>query len=262
VPAATVNGQRLEYTDNGKDAPVLVFSHGLLMDGEMFEPQVRHFGDRFRCVTWDQRGHGRTGRAEHAFTYWDSAEDLCALCRHLGIARATFVGMSQGGFLQLRLALRHPEIVDALIFIDSQAGPEDPTLVPQYEAMIETVLKDGYSDVILEMTYAAVIGPDFPGKQHWLEKWRSRDPRDVVEPFKTLVRREDLHSQLREITAHALVVHGSADAAIPVELGERLCRELPGCDRFELIEGGGHASNLTHPAAVNAAMEAFLQRQS
>ena len=47
-----VDGQRMHFTDTAYNAPALIFSHGLLMDGEMFEPQVTHFGERFRCVTW------------------------------------------------------------------------------------------------------------------------------------------------------------------------------------------------------------------
>src|ERR671939_1756099 len=98
MPHAMVNGQRMHFTDTAYNAPALIFSHGLLMDGEMFEPQVTHFGERFRCVTWDARGHGRSEAASQPFTFWDLADDLHALCGRLDIERGTFVGMSQGGF--------------------------------------------------------------------------------------------------------------------------------------------------------------------
>jgi pimeloyl-ACP methyl ester carboxylesterase len=75
---------------------VLAFSHGILMDREMFAPQVEAFRSRYRCVAWDERGHGRTASERlEPFSYYDSADDLAALLRHLAIDKAVLVGMSQ-----------------------------------------------------------------------------------------------------------------------------------------------------------------------
>ena len=82
------------------------------MDHEMFEPQVAALSNEFRCITWDERGFGQTV-ANGPFTYWDSADDALALLSHLGVDAAFFVGMSQGGFLSLRAALRSPDRVAA-----------------------------------------------------------------------------------------------------------------------------------------------------
>ena len=60
MPFAHVNGQKLYYEDTGGDGPVIVFSHGLLMDGSMFAPQVEALRSTWRCITWDERGHGQT----------------------------------------------------------------------------------------------------------------------------------------------------------------------------------------------------------
>src|ERR1700735_2611987 len=130
MPFAEVNGQRLYYEDTGGDGPVIAFSHGLFMDETMFDPQVAALRSRYRCIAWDERGHGQTGDATEPFTYWDSADDLAALLESLGVERAVLAGMSQGGFLSLRAALTHPGVVRGLILIDTQAGPENPDLLP------------------------------------------------------------------------------------------------------------------------------------
>src|SRR5258706_81505 len=110
----------------GRNGPGVVFSPGLVMDREMFAPQVRALRNRYRCITWDERGHGGTAGDRLApFSYYDSANDLAALLKHLGVAQAVLAGMSQGGFLSLRCALTHPDVVRALILIDTQAGCED-----------------------------------------------------------------------------------------------------------------------------------------
>jgi 3-oxoadipate enol-lactonase len=60
MPYADVNGQRLHYQDTGGDGPVVVFSHGFLMDHEMFEPQVAALRSDYRVISWDERGFGST----------------------------------------------------------------------------------------------------------------------------------------------------------------------------------------------------------
>ena len=61
MPVAEVRGARVHYEDTGGAGLPLVLSHGFLMDAEMFEPQVRALRGRRRVITWDQRGHGRSG---------------------------------------------------------------------------------------------------------------------------------------------------------------------------------------------------------
>ena len=70
--------------------------------------------------------------------------------------------------------------------------------------------------------------------------------------------RDDISDRLGEITAPALVIHGTADAAIDIEKAHRLCSDLGDCEQFVAIEGGGHACNLTHSKLVNLAIQQFL----
>src|SRR3984893_13871949 len=129
MPVALVNGHPLYFEDSGGSGPSVILSHGFLMDHEMFAPQVEALSGEFRMITWDQRGFGSTP-AGGPFTCWDSAADVLALLDHLGIGQAVLVGMSQGGFLSLPVALTAPERVKALALIDTQAGTEDPAARP------------------------------------------------------------------------------------------------------------------------------------
>src|SRR5579862_4516775 len=104
MPVVAANGIEINYTDSGGDGPVVVFSHGFLMDLTMFDQQVTALAPEYRVITWDERGHGGTW-ATGPFTYWDSAADVLALLDQLGVERAVLAGMSQGGFLSLRAAL-------------------------------------------------------------------------------------------------------------------------------------------------------------
>src|SRR3954447_22186260 len=166
---AEVNGQRLHYEDSGGDGPAVLFSHGFLMDGEMFEPQVRALADEFRCITWDERAFGRTEYDGKPFTYWDSASDAVGLLDHLGIERAVLAGMSQGGFLSLRAALASPARVQALVLIDTQSGGEDPAVLEGYRAMTAEWLPNG--PVNVGGIIAGLIIGDPALEPEWQAKW-------------------------------------------------------------------------------------------
>lgn len=258
MPVAEVRGQRLHYEDTGGQGLPLVLSHGFLQDSEMFDGQVRDLARHHRLITWDQRGHGRTVSIDEPFTYWDSADDLAALLDHLGVERAVIGGMSQGGFISLRFALRHPQRTAGLVLIDSQSGLEDPEKALQYDLMHDVWVGSGPNDQLLEMVAAIIIGNNRPESAAWLAKWKARDPATLTPIYRTLMDRDDITERLGEIKAPAIVIHGAEDVAIDISVGERLCANLSGCRGVVRIEGAGHSSNITHPEPVNRAIEGFL----
>jgi len=136
MPIANINGQNITYDDTGGNGPALIFSHGFLMDRTMFDSQVKHFRENFRCVCWDERGFGDTP-ANGSFSFWDSADDAIALMDHLNIAEAVLLGMSQGGFLSLRAALRYPERVNALVLIDSGVHVDSAETLAGYAQLMD-----------------------------------------------------------------------------------------------------------------------------
>ena len=258
MPLQEINGQWIHYEDTGGNRPPVVLAHGLLMDHEMFLPQVEALGSRFRIITWDARCHGETETTDDPFTYWDLADDLRGLLDHLNIARAVIGGMSQGGFVALRFALSHPERVAALLLLSTQAGAEDPDQAAIYQSMLEVWESEGLNDQLSETIAAIILGNEWPGRGAWIAKWGQR-PRSLLRPaFDALVGREDIHDRLHEIKAPAMVIHGTADAAIDIGLAQRLCAELANCQPLISIEGGGHACNLTHPALVNPELQRYL----
>ena len=259
MPFAQVNGQKLYYEDTGGNGPVIIFSHGLLMDSSMFAPQVQALRGTWRCISWDERGHGQTADPARCepFSYYDSANDLAALLAHLGVQKAVLAGMSQGGYLSLRCALTHPEIVGALVLMDTQALPEDPAKMVGHEALIKAWLEGGLSDEIAAVVAHIILGDNWPGTAAWQAKWRQFTPANLMQCFTTLGSRDDISDQLGAITVPALVVHGAIDHAIDLERAQAMANGLKKA-KVVVVPGAGHAANLTHPEPVNAALTAFL----
>jgi pimeloyl-ACP methyl ester carboxylesterase len=228
------------------------------MDREMFAPQVEALSPEFRVITWDERGFGETEYDGQPFTYWDSARDCLGLLDHLGIDAAVLGGMSQGGFLSMRAALLAPERVRALVLIDTQSGTEDPERLPAYRQMQQTWLEAGAVDELTQAVAYLIVGePEL--NEVWIAKWRELPRENMKGPGDCLFDREDITDRLGEIECPAIVFHGTADNSIEIAKGEELCRALSGCRGLVRVEGGTHASNLTHPDQVNGPLLDFLR---
>jgi len=259
MPYANVNGQRLYYEDTGGTSPAIVFSHGILLDGSMFAPQVAALRDRYRCIVWDQRGHGKTaGETLPPFSYYDSANDLAALLAFLGIRSAILAGVSQGAFVEMRCALVHPERVRALILIAAQTGVDDPATLQGYGQMFDAWIANNLPEEIAATLEHVIFGPDWPGAAAWKAKWRSMTAPNLLGALDALGRRDDIGDKVSAIRVPTLIIHGDADAPIPLAKAQAMQAAIPNAELA--VAAGGHSVNMTNPTPVNAAIEAFLAR--
>jgi 3-oxoadipate enol-lactonase len=163
-----VGSQTLHFEDSGGGGPAILFCHCLTMTGAMFSPQLEAFAHRYRCITWDQRGHGQSP-ASSPFTLWDSARDALALMDRLEIDRAIFVGASQGGFVSLRAALLAPDRVCGLGVMGTSAAAEDPMQKTAHEQLHAALFSaDGPPEALLDMLEQSFFGQRFdpgPGRE-------------------------------------------------------------------------------------------------
>lgn len=259
MPVADINGQQLYFEDSGGPGAPVIFSHGFLMDHEMFAPQVEELSDEFRCITWDERGFGAS-KAAGPFSYYDSAADCLAILDHLGIDRAVLGGMSQGGFLSLRAALRSPDRVKALVLIDTESGVENQETIGAYDAMRDEWMSNGpgnVQDAIAGLILGGGVDP-----APWFDKWAALPREDFGLAYQCLTGRDDITERLPEITCPAIIFHGDADQAIGMERAETLRDGLGNCEELVVVKGAAHASNLSHPDQVNPRLREFLRKHA
>src|SRR3990172_10195231 len=107
--ATTHDGLNIHVEDAGQGIPVL-FIHEFAGNHRSWEPQVRAFSRRYRCVTYAARGYPPSDVPDDVASYSQdlAVTDAIAVLDHLGIDRAHVVGLSMGGFTSLYLALRYP----------------------------------------------------------------------------------------------------------------------------------------------------------
>ena len=257
MPFADVEGQRIHYSDSGGDGPVVVFSHGFFMDHEMFAPQIEELRPTYRSLSVDARGFGLTESDGRPFTYWDLAADLIAVLDHAGAPQAIFVGLSQGGFTTLRVALQHPGRVRGIVLLDTTADAETEEAKVLYRQTRDALLTGGWTDEFANGMASALFGPDFDASA-WIERWKSNPPARIGPAFDALIDRDSVAERLGEITCPALVIRGELDATMSMERTEAMCDALPGCEQVVSIPGAGHTSNLENHSAVNEVLRAFV----
>lgn len=116
-----INGAEIHCEEDGKGRETIVFAHGLLFSGRMFESQVMALKGRYRCVTFDFRGQGRSEVTASGYDMDTLAEDAAGLIEALGCAPCHFVGLSMGGFVGMRLAARRPALLKSLVLLETTA---------------------------------------------------------------------------------------------------------------------------------------------
>src|SRR5262249_46779144 len=120
---ATVNGLSIHYRDTGGDDFPLVLAHGFTGNSRNWAMTIPAFRERFRIISPDHRGHGLSDRPEDVAAYDLDlmADDLYRLLQSVDVSSCYLVGHSMGGMIAQILTLAHPEVVKALVLVDTAA---------------------------------------------------------------------------------------------------------------------------------------------
>ncbi|HYH81527.1 MAG TPA: alpha/beta fold hydrolase [Longimicrobium sp.] len=266
MPTITLNGATLWYEEHGAGPETIVFAHGLLWDGRMFAAQVSALKDRYRCVTFDFRGQGRSEVTADGYDMETLTDDAAALIDALGCAPCHFVGLSMGGFVGMRLAARRPELIRSLVLMETSADPEPAESAPRYRMLggVVRVLGRVGMRLVMSRVMRIMFGRDFlddPARAAERRLWRARgmenDPVGVVRALQGVIDREPIFAELPRITCPTLVMVGDQDVATVPAKAERIHSAIPG-SRLVIIPGAGHTASVEEPAFVNAALDGFL----
>jgi pimeloyl-ACP methyl ester carboxylesterase len=138
--ATTDDGVKLYFEETGHGTPI-IFVHEFAADHRSWEPQMRHFGRRYRCITYSARGYPPSDVPEDVAKYSQerATDDIAAVLDHLGIAKAHVVGLSMGGFATLHFGFRHPHRALSLTVAGCGYGAEKGQQ-ERFRSEVETVV--------------------------------------------------------------------------------------------------------------------------
>ena len=260
------NGVELAVEDSGEGGPTVLFSHGLLYSLRMWDAQIAALRSRFRCIAYDHRGQGESEKPTTGLDMDTLSEDAAALIGALGVGPVHFIGMSMGGFVGMRLAARHPELVRSLILVDTAAGPEPAKNIPRYRRLEWVARWFGTRPVagkVEAIMHGASARKD-PARAAVLRTWQElllrADTAAMNRAVEGVLTRESVVPLLSQIRCPTLVMVGEEDTATVPARSEEIASAISGA-RLVRIPRAGHMSPIDAPEAVTTELRSFLEVQ-
>lgn len=237
----------------------------------MYEAQVEALSENagdsrgYRCIAYDHRGQGRSQTSPVPYDIETLTADAEALLARLGASPCHFVGLSMGGFVGLRLALRRPELLRSLTLIQSAADAEPRWNVPKYRAMVLFARLAGFGPLV-PAVMRIMFGQTFlrdPNRgairQRMADALGALDVNRTEAALATVTGRAPVLAELSAIRTPTLVLHGTEDRAIVPARAEQTARAISGA-KLVKIPRAGHTSSVEEPAAITRALRTFLDR--
>lgn len=271
--ARTDDGVRIYYEEHGPRRPggrpptPLVLAYGIGGNADMWDVNRAALAARHRLVLWEPRGHARSDSpadpARYSFARW--VLDLRDLLDHLGIGRAHVGGLSLGGGIATRFALRYPRRVRSLIVTNSSSAaglPLPPESLVMRARSIEITLRKGM-DAMAEFAMtanpnvAARLALEPAAREEFYAYYRRLTPVGYANSLRALLAMDLIAADLPRLRMPVLLVGGDRDPSLgPMR---RMHRRIRG-SRLIVLSPASHFANRDQPEAWNRAVLDFLAR--
>jgi pimeloyl-ACP methyl ester carboxylesterase len=268
APAGAVH---LHIEDSGGSGRPVVLIHGWPLTAQAWEPQVsvlRAAG--YRVVAYDRRGFGRSDKPDSVYDYDVLADDLQRVLEQCALQSVTLVGFSMGGGEVARFVSRHGESrLHSVVFAaavppylmhtaDNPEGPLSPDKAHESRQALEKD-RNAFFDQFTRNFFSAkgvlqVTEAQRSAAIAMCQQSAQQAALACMDAFHTTDFREDL----KQVSVPTLVIHGDADAIVPIEgSGLRTHRAVPH-SKLVQVNGAPHGFNVSHAQAFNKALLDFL----
>lgn len=266
MPTLDVQGARLHYERAGRGEPMLWIT-GFAISSRVFEPVLERYRNDFDCVSYDNRGAGRSSAPWSATSMPQLAGDAVALLDVLQLDSAHVYGVSMGGMVAQELAIRWPDRVRALVLdATSPGGPR--SVLPEVTELAALGVR--------RVPLSAAVRARLVGSALFSPGFRTEHPELVARYLTLLGAHEstargavahlvasvyhDTSSRLGSVQAPTLILHGTQDRLCPPGNAELLRRLIPDAE-IGWLPGAGHAAFLEQPQRCYDLLMGWLRRR-
>ncbi|UCH75687.1 MAG: alpha/beta hydrolase [Rhodospirillales bacterium] len=268
MPYADADGVKLYYEEAGSGTSI-VFVHEFATDHRGWEPQMRYFARRYRCVAFNARGYPPSDVPEdpEAYSQQIATDDIAHVMRHLGLEKAHIVGLSMGGNATLQFGLDHAEMALSLVVAGGGYGSIAEN-TEQFRAdargMAERYETEGARAVAAVYAQSAsrvqFRDKDPRGWAQFREILENHDARGAALTMRGVQARRpsfwEFEDRLRRLTVPLLVVSGDEDDWC-LDASLYLKRTAPSAALWVLPKTG-HTINLEEADAFNRGLQDFF----
>ena len=261
MPIVRAGDADIHYEVQGEGDPLLMIM-GFLSDSQMWILQTPVFSQRYRVITFDNRGVGQSSIPPGPYTMEQMAADAIAVLDDAGVDQAHVLGISMGSAIAQHVALKAPERVRSLVLAATWSRPN--AWLDRLSATGET-LANISPEAFIRSTLLWLFTPKFVLHQPELMatiEGMMQAMHPPVEAFVNqvaAVRDHDTFERLGSVTVPTLVLGARRDVMVPPELAEETAAAIPGA-QFMLLDGG-HAFSAENVQGFNAAILEFLGKQ-
>jgi len=272
----TLDKVEIYYKDWGpKDGEVVTFSHGWPLNSDSWESQMQFLAEKgYRVIAHDRRGHGRSSQPWKGNDMDHYADDLAALIKTLKLKEVTLIGFSTGGGEVARYIGRHgTKLVKRAALISSVPpmmvkAENNPNGIPKkvFDGL-RSASNDNRSQLYLDIASGPFFGFNRPGAK--VSKgliqtfWRqgmmagAKNTYDSIAAFSAT----DFRKDLAKFDVPTLIVHGSDDQIVPIDISGTASAALIKDAKFIIYAGAPHGLTDTHKNKLNQDLFKFLQEK-
>ncbi len=249
----------LRKARNGAPRKTIVLSHALGCDLTMWDWLANILAADYDVVSYDHRGHGGSDAPATLYTMPELAADAARLVQELDCGPVVWIGLSMGGMVGQELAIRNPELVQALVIANSTSAYPD-TVRQAWQQRIETVRAGGIeaiADAVMERYFHDEFRKESAGLVAAFRRRLTSTDQDGYIGCCNAVGTVDITARLPKITAPTLIIAGALDQGAPVTMSETMAANIAG-SRLVVLEGASHLAVAEQPKPFARAVAEFL----
>jgi pimeloyl-ACP methyl ester carboxylesterase len=252
------NGTELHVVEAGSGPP-LVFIHGLGWSHALFRRQIERYGDRYRVVAGDTRGHASSAKPPGPYSMDDLAADWRGVLDALHIRHCAIVGFSQGGMIAMKLAAEAPERIAALALLGTASyfAPEAKAIMEERLAAAKAAGPKAGAEAAARGIFSAGFAGKHPDVIARFVDVRSAASGEALAAATRALFDFDIRPALGRVRCPVTILHGDADRLLLPDHAREIARLLPQAE-LAFAAGAGHMLPLEAPQLVDETLDRFL----
>jgi 3-oxoadipate enol-lactonase len=234
-------------------APALLSIGGWIGSWELWAEPFSILSENWRTIAYDHRGAGATVTPTETITFEQLVDDVFTVLDACNVEQCILAAESAGALTALGAALKNPQRITGLVIVDGMYFRD----TPKEKDLFLMGLKKAYPMTLDRFVEACVSEPDSDHIKRWGRQIIDRASQDAAIALHLMASEIDLRNDLHRITQPTLIIHGEADALVPVEEAHWLAKTLPN-SKLVVLKGAGHVPTMTRPVEISREINDFF----